>query len=333
MISPALGGLLGGLLLDTLVTGLPMVPVFLGLYTVFRIRADLDLTIDGSFALGGAVCGVTLVHGVHPVTALVAGALAGGVAGLVTAGLHLLLRVPVLLAGLVMSIGLFSVTLRVMGSPTLGLLDADTMLSWTTSGPGRELDAWMSVMLGGVIALLLAGFALFLRTEVGLALRASGANARMARSQGVNEQAVLALALFLANALAAFGAGLLIQTQGFADVNMGLGTVIAGAGAVLLGELLVRPSGSRVARIVLCVLAGTLVYRLILVGALRAGLPAGDLKGVTALTLIAAVAAQQVLGGVLRGRRDRAGGHQMPGPSGTADGPVLPATTGREGAE
>jgi putative ABC transport system permease protein len=292
-----------GLVLDTLVTGLPMVPVFLGLYTVFRLREDLDLTIDGSFAFGGAVCAVTLVDGVHPVIALVAGALAGGVAGLVTAAVHLSLRIPVLLAGLVMSIGLFSVTLRVMGSPTIGLLGTDTLYSWAASGPGRELDVWISVILSGIIGLLLVSYALFLRTEIGLALRASGSNGPMARSQGVNEKSVLALALFLANALAAFGAGLLIQTQGFADVNMGVGTVIAGVGAVLLGELFLRPSGSRVLRIVLCVLLGTLAYRLVLVGALRAGLPAGDLRGVTALTLIAAVAAQRVLGGVVRGRR------------------------------
>ncbi len=321
--------MIDGLVLDTLVTGLPMVPVFLGLYTVFRLREDLDLTIDGSFALGGAVCAVMLVDGVHPVIALVAGALAGGVAGLITAALHLSLRIPVLLAGLVMSIGLFSVTLRVMGSPTIGLLRADTLYSWATSGPGRDLDVWISIILSGVIALLLVGYALFLRTEIGLALRASGANARMARSQGVNEKAVLALALFLANALTAFGAGLLIQTQGFADVNMGLGTVIAGVGAVLLGELFLRPTGSRVARIVLCVLFGTLAYRLVLVGALRAGLPAGDLKGVTALTLIAAVAAQRALGEVVRGRR--AAG---PVPSTAVPAsPLLQLVRGRNGAE
>jgi putative tryptophan/tyrosine transport system permease protein len=317
---------ISGLLLDTLVTGLPMVPVFLGLYTVFRLREDLDLTIDGSFALGGAVCGVTLVNGAHPVVALAAGALAGGLTGLVTAGLHLSLRIPVLLAGLVMSIGLFSVTLRVMGSPTIGLLDADTIFSWATAGPGRDLDVWMSAILGGVIALLLVGYALFLRTEIGLALRASGANVRMARSQGVNETAVLALALFLANGLAAFGAGLLIQTQGFTDVNMGLGTVIAGVGAVLLGELFLRPTGSRVARIVLCVLAGTLAYRLILVGALRAGLPAGDLKGVTALTLIAAVAARRLLGGLLIGRR--VGGPRPASSPTVPAGPVLRVALG-----
>jgi putative ABC transport system permease protein len=243
--------------------------------------------------------------------------------------LHLSLRVPVLLAGLVMSIGLFSVTLRVMGSPTIGLLGTDTLYSWAASGPGRDLDVRISIILSGVIALLLASYALFLRTEIGLALRASGANARMARSQGVNEKAVLALALFLANALAAFGAGLLIQTQGFADVNMGVGTVIAGVGAVLLGELFLRPTGSRVVRIVLCVLVGTLAYRLVLVGALRAGLPAGDLRGVTALTLIVAVAAQRALGGLVRGRR--AGG-PVPSPAAPA-GSILQAVAGRNGAD
>jgi putative ABC transport system permease protein len=209
-------------------------------------------------------------------------------------------------------------------------MGADTIFSWAASEPGRELDVWMSAILGGVIVLLLAGYALFLRTEVGLALRASGANARMARSQGVNETAVLALALFLANALAAFGAGLLIQTQGFTDVNMGFGIVIAGVGAVLLGELLVRPTGSRVGRIVLCVLVGTLAYRLILVGALRAGLPARDLKGVTALTLIAAVAAQRVLGGLVRGRG--AGGPVSAPPAALPGGHVLQAAAGRDGA-
>jgi putative ABC transport system permease protein len=318
-----------GLVLDTLVTGLPMVPVFLGLYTVFRLREDLDLTVDGSFALGGAVCGVALVAGAHSVFALAAGALAGGVAGLVTAALHLSLRIPVLLAGLVMSIGLFSVTLRVMGSPTVGLSGADTLFSWAASGPGRDRDVWMSMILSGVVAVLLAGYALFLRTEIGLALRASGANARMARSQGVNEKAMLGLALFLANALTAFGAGLLIQTQGFADVNMGVGTVIAGVGAVLLGELFLHPTGSRVARIVLCVLLGTLAYRLVLVGALRAGLPAGDLKGVTALTLIAAVAAQRALGGLVRGRRV---GARVPSTAAPA-GRMLRVVAGRNEAE
>jgi putative ABC transport system permease protein len=287
------------ILVDTLITGLPLVPVFLGIYTVFRVRADFDLTVEGSFALGGAATAIAAVAGFSPAPALAFGALAGGLAGLATAGLHLWLRVPVLLAGLVMSIGLFSVTLHVLGAPTVSLLLADTLANTWTS------DAAISLILALVVLATLGGFGLLMRTEIGLALRASGRNAGMARSQGVNDLALMALALFLANAMAGFGAGLLVQTQGYADVNMGVGIFVAGVGAVLLGELLVRPTGSRVLRIVLCVLVGTLLYRLILVGALRIGLPAGDLRGVTALTLILAVAAERYLGGALRRVRPR----------------------------
>jgi putative ABC transport system permease protein len=286
------------ILLDTLVTGLPMVPVFLGIYTVFRIRADFDLTVEGSFALGGAATAVAAVHGASPLVALVLGALAGGAAGLVTAGLHRWLRVPVLLAGLVMSIGLFSVTLHVMGEPTLSLLLSDTLARHAAAFASPDLV--ITAILGVIVLVVLAAYALLLRTEIGLALRATGVNAGMARSQGVNDRASLALALFVANASAGLGAGLLVQTQGYADVNMGVGVFVSGVGAVLLGELLVRPTGSKVLRIVLCVLIGTLVYRLILVAALRIGLPAGDLRGITALTLIVAVAAERYLGVVVR---------------------------------
>ncbi|WP_020660824.1 ABC transporter permease subunit [Amycolatopsis benzoatilytica] len=291
--------MIGDIILDTLVTGLPMVPVFLGIYTVFRVRADFDLTVEGSFALGGAVTAIAAASGLPPLAALPLGALAGGAAGLLTAGLHQWLRVPVLLAGLVMSIGLFSVTLHVLGAPTLSLLTAGTLTTAVT-GFGGSADLAISAVLGLIVLVVLAGYALLMRTEIGLALRASGVNAGMARSQGVNDRAVLALALFLSNALAGLGAGLLVQTQGYADVNMGVGVFVSGVGAVLLGELLLRPSGSKVFRIVACVLAGTLLYRLILVGALRIGLPAGDLRGVTALTLVIAVAAERYLGGVFR---------------------------------
>jgi putative ABC transport system permease protein len=284
------------LVLDTLVTGLPLVIVFLGIHTVFRLRSDFDLTVEGSFALGGAATAVALVAGASPVAALAIGTAAAAAAGVATAALHLTLRVPVLLAGLVMSIGLFSVTLHVLGVPTVSLLAADSLF-------GRSPDGTVAIVLGVIVAVVLACYALFLRTEIGLALRASGVNARMARSQGVDDRAMMTLALVVANGLAGFGAGLVVQTQAFADVNMGIGTFVAGVGAILLGELIVRPSGSAILRIVACVLVGALVYRLILVGALRVGLPAADLKGVTALTLIIAVAAHRYLGeGVRRAR-------------------------------
>ncbi|WP_163553719.1 ABC transporter permease [Candidatus Frankia alpina] len=284
------------ILLDMLVTGLPLVPVFLGIYTVFRLRADFDLTVEGSFVLGGAVCALTLVHGWPSWLALLAGTAGAAAAGGVTALIHLLLRVPVLLAGLVMSIGLFSVNLHVLDTPTLSLGTVGTLFSGFGSLSGRQADLATSGVMAGVVAAVLVAFGLFLRTELGLALRATGVNARMARSQGVNDRRLTVLALVLANGLAGLGASLAVQYQGYADVNMGGGTFVAGVGAVLLGELFVRPSGSKLVRIVGCVLVGTLAYRLVLVTALRVGLPAGDLRGVTALTLLVAIAAERYLG-------------------------------------
>ncbi|WP_298228977.1 ABC transporter permease [Gryllotalpicola sp.] len=283
------------ILVDTLVTGLPLVPVVLGVFIVLQIRQDFDLTVEGSYAFGGGVAGILIVAGVNPVVAMIAAAAAGFAAGMATTALTLFLRLPVLLAGLVMNMALFSITLRVLGLPTLSLAGMQTIFSAVAPAPGRAADLATSAVLGGIVVLMLAAFAVFLKTEVGLALRASGVNERMVRSQGVSDRGMLILSLGMSNALSAFGGALTIQMQGYADVNMGSGVFVLGAGSVLLGMLFLNPGGSQVVRIVLAVLLGGLVYRLILVAALRFGLPAGDLKAVTALTLIIAVAAQGYL--------------------------------------
>ncbi len=300
--------MLANIAIDTLVTGLPFAPAFLGIYLVLRIRADFDLTVEGSLALGGAVTAVTLIAGVPAWLALAAGVVSGAIAGLVTALLNLLLRIPVLMAGLLMSMGLFTVTLRVLGRPTVSLIGEGTIFAWVATGPGRAADLGMSALLLVVVAMLFAIFVAFLKTELGLALRASGANPRMVRSQGVNDNALLVLSLMLANGLSALSGGLLVQVQGFADVNMSIGLFIAGAGAVLLGALLVNPSGSQVVRIAVAVFVGSLLYRLILVCALRFGLPASDLRGITALTLVLAIAAHAHLAPALARYRIRLAG-------------------------
>ncbi|WP_238009333.1 hypothetical protein KZZ52_27450 [Dactylosporangium sp. AC04546] len=299
------------ILLDTLVTGLPLVPAVLAIYLVFRIRDDFDLTVDGSLALGGAVTAVTVVAGWPPLAALAVAVLVAAAMGAVTAGLHFAFRIPVLLAGLVMSIGLFSVTLHVLGQPTVGVDFTDTLFAPFLDLPSRTADTATSATLAAIVVLAVGAVALFLRTEIGLALRATGVNAVMARSHGVNDRRLLVVSLILANGLAGLSGALVVQTQGFADVNMGTGTFVAGIGAVLLGELLVRPTGSRILRIALCVVVGALCYRLILVGALRLGLPAADLRGATAVTLLAAVAAQR-WGRPLFGRIGRALPSRLP---------------------
>ncbi len=280
-------------IVDTLLTGLPLVPAVVGIWMIFRLRADFDLTIDASFATGGAVTAALLAggHGVAPTMA--AAIAASGAMGLMTAGLHLLLRVPVLLAGVAMSIGFYSVDLRIMGTPSISLLDGDTLFSGFDGLTPDQADWATIAVLAAIVIALLVALGLFLRTELGLALRASGVNERMTRSQGADVRLLLCLSLVIANALAGLSGSLVVQSDGFADVNMGAGTLVAGIGAVLLGELLLRPTASRIARTMAALLAGALAYRLILVGALRLGLPATDLKAVTALTLVAAIAAER----------------------------------------
>lgn len=307
--------MIDNVLIDTLVTGLPLVPLVLGIYLVLNIREDFDMTVEGSFALGGAATAVGLTGGLNPWMALAIGAAAGSIAGLVTSQLNLILRIPLLMAGLVMNMALFTVTLRIMGMPTMSTAGMETIFSPFVSGPGREADVAMSIVLAAIVSVVLIVFALFLRTEIGLSLRASGRNSRMVRSNGVNDNGLLILSLMVSNGLSAFGGGLMIQMQGFADVNMGTGMFIAGVGAVLLGVLLLRPTGSRVIRIVLAVVVGTLIYRLILVSALRFGLPAGDLKGITALTLVLAVAAQGYLAPALARYRVRLSRKREPAPA------------------
>jgi len=205
------------ILLDTLVTGLPMVPAFMGIYVVLRIRRDFDLSVEGSFALGGAVTGVILtasgVH--HPLVAMAVATAAGAVVGATTAALHLVLRVPVLMAGLVMNMALFSVTLRVLGRPTVSVVGVDTIFSPFIDRPGRSADIASSIELAAIVVAVLVTLAVFLKSEIGLALRASGLSPLMVRSQGVDDRRLLVLSLMLANGLSALSGNLVTQVQGF----------------------------------------------------------------------------------------------------------------------
>jgi putative ABC transport system permease protein len=306
-------------LIDTLITGLPLVPLTLAIYMILRVREDFDLTVEGSFAIGGAVCAVLLSkHSSVPVS-MIAGIAAGAGAGLITTGMHIGLKVPIILAGLVTSLGLYSVELRVMGTPSIALTDTATLFSGFADMSPRSRD-WASI---GVLALFavaaLVAIGLFLRTELGLALRVSGRNVPLVRSQGVNPNALIAVNLVIANALAGLSGTLIVQNQSFADVSMGVGILLSALGALLLGELITRPSGSRLVRGLLAVLVGALVFRLILTVAINAGLPPTDLKLATALTLVFAFALQRVLAEVgARGRARRARRREQVSPASEA---------------
>lgn len=286
MLAPAaVGHLLGFSLYEGLVYGF----LALGVYLTFRVLAFPDLTVDGSFVLGASVVAVLIINGVNPFLATLAAIGAGVCAGLVTSLLNTKLRIPALLASILVMVGLYSVNLRIMGRPNLPLLREVTIFSLASQLPGLEsrlvYQLVVAAVLGAIVFFVLNWF---LRTEIGLALRATGDNEQMVRGAGVDTDKTTILGVAIANGLVALSGGVVAQAQGFVDVNMGIGMIIMGLAAVIIGEALFRPKG--IVRLLLAALGGAFVYRLVLSIALRAGMPPGDLKLVTAVIVIIALA-------------------------------------------
>ncbi|MDH4269470.1 MAG: ABC transporter permease [Dehalococcoidia bacterium] len=286
MLEPTVvGHLLGFSAYEGLVYGF----LALGVYLTFRVLAFPDLTVDGSFVLGAAVVAVLIIDGVNPFLATLAALGAGLCAGLVTSLLNTKLRIPALLASILVMVALYSINLRIMGRPNLPLLREVTIFSLASQLPGLETRLVYQLVGAAVLAVIV--FLIlnwFLRTEIGLALRATGDNEQMVRGAGVDTDKTTILGVSTANGLVALSGGVVAQAQGFVDVNMGIGMIIMGLAAVIIGEALFRPKG--VARLLLAVLAGTFVYRLVISVALRLGMAPGDLKLITAALVIIALA-------------------------------------------
>jgi len=263
--------------------------VALGVYLTFRVLGFPDLTVDGSFVLGGAVAAVLIANGMNPFLATLAAFGTGLCAGLSTALLNTKLRIPALLAGILMMIALYSINLRIMGGANVSLLRETTIFSLTSQLLGLETRIAYQLVVAGVLAVIVF-FILnwFLRTEIGLALRATGDNEQMVRGFGVNTDMTTILGVSISNGLVALGGAVVAQGQGFADVGMGIGMIVMGLAAVIIGEALFRPKG--VARLLLAVLGGTFIYRLVISVALRLGMAPGDLKLITAVLVIIALA-------------------------------------------
>jgi putative ABC transport system permease protein len=281
----AVGHLLGFSLYEGLAFGF----VAIGVYLTFRVLGFPDLTVDGSFALGGAVAAVLIVDDVDPFLATLAAVGAGLLAGLTTSLLNTKLKIPALLASILVMVALYSINLRIMGRSNLPLLREVTIFSLASRLPGLGTRLAYQLAVAGVLAVVIF-FILnwFLRTEIGLALRATGDNEQMVRGAGVDTDKTTILGVSIANGLIAFSGAVIAQGQGFSDVNMGIGMIIIGLASVIIGEALFRPRG--VARLLLAALGGTFVYRLVISIALRLGMPAGDLKLITAVIVIVALA-------------------------------------------
>jgi len=264
--------------------------VAVGVYLTLRVLAFPDLTVDGSYTLGGATTAVLIVHGVQPFLATLAAIVVGLIAGLITGVLNAKLRLPALLAGILMMVGLYSINLRIMGGANVSLLRQvgifDIVAKFLGLSSGSVVVAIIIALVLAVIVFLILNW--FLRTEIGLALRASGDNEQMVRSLGVDTDKNIMLGCSISNGLVALAGAIVAQGQGFADVGMGIGMIVMGLASVIIGEALFRPAG--VARMLLAATGGAFVYRLMLTIALRLGMAPGDIKLITALLVIIALA-------------------------------------------
>src|SRR5574344_1630970 len=263
--------------------------VALGVFISFRLLRFPDLTVDGSFPLGGAVGAVAISSGMDPFLATALAALAGAGAGIITAILNVHLKIMDLLASILMMIALYSINLRIMGRPNIPLIMEPTMFSilqpqWLSDYIARPLILLVIVILAKL--LLDAYFA----TRQGLAIRATGSNPRMSRAQGVNTGAMVILGMAISNALVGLAGALFVQTQGGADISMGIGTIVIGLAAVIVGESIL-PS-RKLFVLTLSVILGAIVYRFFIALALESdfiGLQAQDLNLVPALLVTVAL--------------------------------------------
>lgn len=272
-------------------TGLMFGFVALGAYLTFRVLKFPDITVEGSFPLGAAVVATLIVHGVDPYLATLAAVAAGALAGSITAYMNVRLKILHILAGILTAIALYSINMRVMGRPNTPLLGQPTVFSGLDGLPVPASFAVPAVLALLVVVVMLA-LNRFLVSETGLALRATGANERMAAANGVRTARMKWLGLALSNALVALGGALFAQTQGAADVNMGVGVVVVGFASVIGGAALIR--NTSVVRATLSALVGALLYRIVVAVALNIdslGLMPSDMSVVTAVLVAFALVA------------------------------------------
>jgi putative ABC transport system permease protein len=265
-------------LLGALELGLLYSLMALGVYITYRILDFPDLTVDGSFTTGGGIAAVMITHGYNPWLASLAAFGGGLLAGICTGLLHTKGKINALLSGIIMMIALYSINMRIMGKPNMSLLGESTVFS--------SVNAFITMPIAVILILLLLN--LFLRTDLGLALRATGDNSRMIRSFGANTDTTTVLGVSLANGMVALSGALVAQESGFADISMGIGMIVIGLASVIIGEAIF--GATNVIHTTISVVLGAIVYRIVVALALRVEwLDTSDLKLITAIIVIIAL--------------------------------------------
>lgn len=297
------------LLIGTFTIGFILSLLALGVFISFRIFAFPDITADGSVTLGAAVAATLMVHGVSPPLASLAAFLAGMLAGACTGTLYTRFKINSLLSGILVMTALYSVNLHIMGKSNVPLLSVTTLatqseqigLKLMRGAVSFELAGWdVSVrdtsVLSAValtVALTAVLLYLFLRTNLGMAMRATGDNVQMVRAMGVNDANMIVFGVAISNGFVALSGALLAQYQGFADVGMGIGMVVWGLASVIIGEALVGTN--QLGLTIVGAVMGSVLFRLLVAVALRWGLSPNDLKLITALFVFCALIVPQLL--------------------------------------
>ncbi|VEI12976.1 ABC transporter permease [Trueperella bialowiezensis] len=264
----------------------------LGVYLTFRILEFADLTVDGSFATGAAVSAITIVNGVDPILATIAGFVSGMIAGAITGILHTKANIDGLLAGILTQIGLYSINLRIMGAANISLLREDSLLSGLRDAGHLGTGSWTgTLILLPVVVIVLAIIVWFLHTSLGLAMRATGDNPEMIQSFGVSTDVQKILGLSISNGLVALSGSLIAQYQGFADVSMGIGIIVAGLASVIIGQAII--GRLTVPRAATAVVLGAVLYRVVIYLAIEAGLNPNDTKLISAVLVVLALVLPQ----------------------------------------
>ena len=258
----------------------------LGVYLTFRVLDFPDLTVDGSFTTGAAVAASGIIGGLPPLGATLLGMVAGALAGLVTGLLHTKGNINPLLAGILTQIALYSINLRIMGRANLPLLRTDTLLSDLRNA--GLFGTWASVgVFLAVVLLIKLVVDWFLSTDTGLAMMATGDNERMIRAQGVSTDAMKNLGLVISNGLVGLSGALMAQYQGYADIGMGIGLIVAGLASVIVGQAVLPSRHFWV--MTFAVVLGSVIYREVIQLALTVGFDPNDMKLVSALLVILAL--------------------------------------------
>ncbi len=275
------------LIIGTIGQGLLWSLLAVGVFLTFRVLDIADLTVEGSFPMGAAISAILLINGFNPIVSILGAAVGGMIAGAVTGWIHTKLKIPALLAGILTMIALYSINLHIMGKANVPLLRVDTI--YTMLGQALPLDRTLMLAIVGLIVAVVTCLVLFwfFGTEIGAALRATGVNPQMIRAQGVNTDTMIVLGLLLSNGFVAVSGALIAQGNGYADVGMGIGTIVIGLASVIIGEVIFGTKSF--VRSLIAVVLGSIVYRIVIAIVLYIGMPPNDLKLFTAVLVAIAL--------------------------------------------